>query len=829
MNCCTILLKIKDFIPKLSKIPYENFICIFTNEDFEGRISLMQYEYQHINHEIKDIKSDIIYKIKVIDIISKKIIGISEHCIKYNIINNLDTGTSINFISQIRILPNQKNKQKISSNLNTNNKLNLTISTEIIKFNKTPINYIIKENSEFLKLNLKLHSNFNNNKKINAIKAEDNNYNTIKIKRINTNINKNKYNLNINEDIKNNNEEDKNNINLNMHNITVQNYYTINSTPSLNVNSVKSNKIYIKKYFRKNNNKLKELNENKNILKQNEINYNNIKIKKQFQSSTHKAQEKYDYYNTNNDYFNSFEFSMDKNNLTNNSIKVGRTRILKSKKRKKKYNNNSFKVINYSKMKNKNNISFDKIRINKKRYMNTSIKKDYSNNKIISDRIKTLEISSYNMSYTSNSFIQKHKYNNKLESIISPKNSKIKENSIKRIKKDILANQSLSSRLKNNKSKDDPNNLKHIHVVNLKSKNNGGNLHKKNNQYRKEFKNHIKSLFELYILLNKKLKKYKESSFLKESKFFLEKEKILNLLDKKNIIEQKKYENQIKRYIYINIHSKMNNQIISQMNIVKNKEFNIFKTIFNTSISKEDMINQAYKDKILQEDEKNKINLYLDLLRNTIKYYGNISQIYNNDINKKSYLLYLLINNGIEINNSDFLYKKNKSNCKEIKEELDEEIEEESLMDLNKDSSDLKKSIKILDKLLIYKFPLKYENITNKKFTKINPNSNEYLFNNEIKLFAFYNKGKVLLKVKNKDYSLGEFVNSFIKKKNENSLIYLQNNRFKMNSGWEKYSRNHKNMNEVPFKCEIKKKLFKEKILHDDNIINKNNNIKKEE
>ena len=157
-------------------------------------------------------------------------------------------------------------------------------------------------------------------------------------------------------------------------------------------------------------------------------------------------------------------------------------------------------------------------------------------------------------------------------------------------------------------------------------------------------------------------------------------------------------------------------------------------------------------------------------------------------IKKVINLLHLLINNGIEINNSEFLYNENKNNCKEIKEELDEEIEEGSITELNKASSDLKKSIKILDKILIYKFPLKYGNITKKKFTKINPNSNEYLFNNEIKLFAFYNKGQVLFKLNNKDFSLDEFVNNFIEEKNKNKI---------KNNIWEKYSSNHKKINET--------------------------------
>ena len=130
----------------------------------------------------------------------------------------------------------------------------------------------------------------------------------------------------------------------------------------------------------------------------------------------------------------------------------------------------------------------------------------------------------------------------------------------------------------------------------------------------------------------------------------------------------------------------------------------------------------------------------------------------------------------------------------------------------------------ILDKILISEFPLKYGNITNQKFSKINSklNSNEYLFNNELKIYAFYNKGEVSLKLENKEnninkeYTLDEFVNNFVKNRNEgknnkSELINLQKNKLKINR--EKYSRNHKIMNEIAFKGEKK-------------VINNENDIK---
>ena len=690
MDCCTILIKIKDFMPKLSKIPFNNYICIFTNNDFEGRISLMQYEYQHINHEIRDINSDINYKIKLFDIISKKIIGISEHCIKYSIINKLNLGTSINFINQIRLLPHTQNTSKFSSKLNYCNKINLTISTEIIKFNKTPINYISKENSDFLKLNL--NSSLNKNKY--------NKYNKFADIKINKNDLNNKSEKAQDASYNKSNEEDKNNINLNMHNITVQNYYTITSSTPVNIKKFKNNKIYTKKYLKKSNkNKINE-NDNNYSERKNKIFYNSNKI---YQSSTNKNT------NNKNDYFSSIE-SLD----TNRSINLSKKKMILTKL---KYNNNSFKVINVSRSKDNNN-SVDKINNKINSFELFSAKNKKSKNKIIFVN-KSLEISSYNLTYNSKSFLQKHKYNKKLESIISPKNNKLKNHS---------------------------NSLKRIHIVNLKEKNSNYYFHK-NNKYRKEYKKNIISLIEFYILLSKKLKKLIDIYSSRKLEYFLGKENLMNIKEKINIIEEKKEENNIKKYIYVNIHSKLNNQIISKFKGIKKKEINIFQNIFNLKLNQEDISNQLSKDISSKEEQNNKINLYIILLKNIIDHYGNISQIYNDNHEKKIKLIQLLMNKGIEINRSDFLWKENIGNDKlyqEIKEELNEENEDESIIDEDKEP-------------------------------------NEQSLKNEI------------LGYKDKE-------------KNYYMLSNIQKNKNKMDIIWEKYSRNNKNKNEKDFQKNNEKK-----------------------
>ena len=344
------------------------------------------------------------------------------------------------------------------------------------------------------------------------------------------------------------------------------------------------------------------------------------------------------------------------------------------------------------------------------------------------------------------------------------------------------------------------------------------------------------------------MKKLKDSYNYNISKYLLEKEKYMNIKEKKNIIENKKNENKIKGYIYVNINSKLNNQIISKFKDIKMKEIKIYEKIFNKEITRNDISNRLTEEKIVYEEEKNKINLYLNLLKNMVRYYGNISQIYNNNKNKKYQLLHLLIKNDIEINNCDFLYKninkkekEKENNIKEIKEELEEEEESlfnketnEHINNYDKSSLYINENNKndIIEKILISDFPLKYGNITNKRFIKIK--SNEYSFNNEFKILAFYNDDKIILKIKakkdciNKEYSLDKFVSIFIKNNNiyeeniEEKPTILQNNKNKTNISYEKNSRNHKIIiiKEMGLKDDLNKK-FNEKIMPKNDKLNK--------
>ena len=62
MSTCLITIKIQDYFPKIESIPYQNFICLFTNGESEGQIPLISKENETFQHQIKNVTNDIKYK-----------------------------------------------------------------------------------------------------------------------------------------------------------------------------------------------------------------------------------------------------------------------------------------------------------------------------------------------------------------------------------------------------------------------------------------------------------------------------------------------------------------------------------------------------------------------------------------------------------------------------------------------------------------------------------------------------------------------------------------------------------------------------------------------
>ena len=68
------------------------------------------------------------------------------------------------------------------------------------------------------------------------------------------------------------------------------------------------------------------------------------------------------------------------------------------------------------------------------------------------------------------------------------------------------------------------------------------------------------------------------------------------------------------------------------------------------NINNNDIFNKL-KDELIENDNNSKkLLILLTITKNIINKYGNISQIYKDDIHKKKQLLILLINNELKIN-----------------------------------------------------------------------------------------------------------------------------------------------------------------------------------
>ena len=72
MSNCNFILEIIGYEPKnIDPTLFNDFVCIFKLDNFEGKINIGQYNIQKINHIVKNIKNDLKYMIRVINLKTK--------------------------------------------------------------------------------------------------------------------------------------------------------------------------------------------------------------------------------------------------------------------------------------------------------------------------------------------------------------------------------------------------------------------------------------------------------------------------------------------------------------------------------------------------------------------------------------------------------------------------------------------------------------------------------------------------------------------------------------------------------------------------------------
>ena len=130
MNCI-ITLKINDYYPKLDSIPYENFICIITNNDFKQTLSLSKNNNNKCTQEIPIINTDIKYTIHILESNTNSLIGISELLIPLFKFKQINPPCTIIHEQKLKIIMDMTTKRKIFKTLINASDIFLNLIAEI--------------------------------------------------------------------------------------------------------------------------------------------------------------------------------------------------------------------------------------------------------------------------------------------------------------------------------------------------------------------------------------------------------------------------------------------------------------------------------------------------------------------------------------------------------------------------------------------------------------------------------------------------------------------------------------------------------------------------
>jgi hypothetical protein len=239
------------------------------------------------------------------------------------------------------------------------------------------------------------------------------------------------------------------------------------------------------------------------------------------------------------------------------------------------------------------------------------------------------------------------------------------------------------------------------------------NIIKDQNEIKDIFLNNIKNFknknMELKKILVKGANNFNDLQLkylLCREKYYFESKKMLKMINQKN-------DKDFKYFIHVQINSKYNNLLFNQLLNIKKRELNLLNIFLNYK-------NQTKKDpkQILQEKLKQQKQMHalVNLFRDLIKIYGNLSHLYDGDNNKKILIkslflrynirekdwnnntslidIYNKMNNDIKNKNQQQKIKSiKKLEFKSIKEEDEEEKEEEE----NKNDEDEHKNMETDD------------------------------------------------------------------------------------------------------------------------------------
>ena len=660
MSTCSILIKIKDYFPKIDSIPYQNFICLFTNGENEGQIPLISKEDETFQHQIKNVLNDIKYKIHVLDYNDMSLIGMCEMVISYNIISQITPPNGFVQEQQKKLLMDTNTKRKLFGTVLNMGDIYLDIYSEIY----------LCETKNNNNINTKITSNRKKNKiwgtEGGSKKKLDGSPRTVRKKQIMMQINSDRRALvNINNKNGNNNLDKK------------QKYQNINSSgkndknmtcitnPIINTNNVKPNSSFnyrdiipskesknnnnnfdINKnnIYKKINNNIKNKNELKNKPKHNPI--KNIIDRNNFINSNNEKDKENNLFNYN--IYNRYKTETNKNGLNSNLTSLT-----------KKLEN-----IDYKKQKSKPNIKHSLISSGSPKQSNDNLKEaeeiPFNNN--TGNKITTIE-SLENINFSGKKYITKtnQKKNNSQSNITGLGNNTLfsttsTEQEFNDMDKIILEKgteirNDFNSQLKNTKKISLNYNINNINLNNTNNTNNKiiSNIDNENIiKMQTEIKNNFIKLIEFYSLLSHKMVKIRAKNISAYDKNVIYKEKLFTELKKNNALTQKKTILEAENFMNINNHGSLNEKFLRPMIKMKKLEFKIFQNIFNLFYYEYDILKFKEYENNKKMDENVKIELLLMVFKNLAKNYGNISQIYLSNNTKKALLKNCFNKYGIE-------------------------------------------------------------------------------------------------------------------------------------------------------------------------------------
>ena len=658
MFTCNIIIKIKEYFPKNENIPYENFTCVFTCGEYEFQIPLISKESEIFQYQMKNITSDIKYKVHVLDHNDMSLIGMCDMVISYDILNQLTPPNGFVQEQQKKLLMDPKTKRKLFGTVMNAGDIYLNIYSEIYLCKKSTITNnginvkkklknankkfdgsprAIKKNQLLMQINsdrqaimnknnfatVPKNANTNNSGGYNNICSHSTNYN-------NSRTDDTKKN-NINNIIINQNSS----FNYRDNNISIKPKKNhINRSPDQNGSNFSKIKPLTKKNTKPNLSKKTKLEDNNNnylSTKNNVVNRSDNNIEYASKNMTHplkkaksKSNKKIIRKNKNGN-FNGLQY--------NNSVEKKITTI----ESLENIDHSGKQYITTKKIANANNVSEE---------FNFKIMNNTNN---------------YNSAFTTNSTDQNL---TEMDKAIIEKRGEITK--------------IFHAQIKNNDLKSKING-----IINETKINNNLNSNNNNNITQEEVKNNFINLIDFYSLLSEKLLKIQKKTNDLRKKSLIYKEKLFNELKKNNRLTQNKTVSEIENFVNIQNHGEIIEKYIRPMLKIKKSEFKVYQNIFNFYYYEYDIMKfkESEKNKIYNQQEK--IRLLINVYQTLLKTYGNISQIYISNNTKKQNLKKCFAKYGVIEKNegNENLVQLNENNTSQNEKVISDKVNNQNNLD----------------------------------------------------------------------------------------------------------------------------------------------------